>query len=124
VEKNSRLKSAEELWQRDKIDEPLICFPPGEPLGKSFQKKLSELGVDWFPSIEASSADLIETYVASGFGIGVSVQVPEARLSPSVRAVPLPDFAPVVLGAIWRGKTSALVQAFLDEMQLRAKRFA
>jgi hypothetical protein len=38
--------------------------------------------------------------------------------------VPLPDFPPVVLGAMWRGKTSALVQAFLDEMQLRAKRFA
>ena len=24
-----------------------------------------ELGVDWFPSLEASSADLVETYVAS-----------------------------------------------------------
>ena len=77
VEKDSRLKSAEELWRRDKIEEPLICFPPGEPLGKSFQQKLGELGVDWFPSIEASSADLIETYVANGLGIGVSVAIPE-----------------------------------------------
>jgi hypothetical protein len=50
--------------------------------------------------------------------------VPKAKLSPNVRVVPLPDFAPVVLGAMWRGKTSALLQAFLDEMQLRAKRFA
>ena len=68
--------------------------------------------------------DLIETYVAGGFGIGVSVQVPKAKLSPNVRVVPLPDFAPVILGVLWRGKTSALLQAFLDELQLRAKRFS
>ena len=117
VEKNSRVTAADQLWQRDKIEEPLLCLPAAEVVCKNFQQGLTRLGVDWFPSIEVSSLDLIETY-------GVSVQVPEARLSPSVRAVPLPDFAPVVLGAIWRGKTSALVQAFLDEMQLRAKRFA
>jgi DNA-binding transcriptional LysR family regulator len=73
--------------------------------------------------MEVSSLELIETYVASGFGIGLSVQVPKAKLSPRVRVVPLPDFAPVVLGALWRGKISALLQAFLDEFQLRAKRF-
>jgi DNA-binding transcriptional LysR family regulator len=122
VEKNSRLKSAEELWQRDKIDEPLICFPPGEPLGKSFQKKLSELGVDWFPSIEASSADLIETYVASGLGIGVSTAIPKKPLPPQVRALPLDGFPPVTIGASWRGRKTPLLQAFLDELQVRAGR--
>ncbi len=80
--------------------------------------------MDWFPSLEVSSVDLIETYVANGFGIGVSVQVPKAKAAANVRAIPLPDFAPVVLGVLWRGKTSALLQAFLDELQLRAKRFA
>jgi DNA-binding transcriptional LysR family regulator len=123
VEKNSRVTAADQLWQRDKIEEPLLCLPAAEVVCKNFQQGLTRLGVDWFPSIEVSSLDLIETYVASGFGIGVSVQVPKARLSPNVRAVPLLDFPPVVLGAMWRGKTSALVQAFLDEMQLRAKRF-
>jgi DNA-binding transcriptional LysR family regulator len=123
VEKNSRVTAADQLWQRDKIEEPLLCLPAAEAVCKNFQQGLARLGVDWFPSIEVSSLDLIETYVASGFGIGVSVQVPKAKLSPNVRAIPLPDFAPVVLGAIWRGKTSALLQAFLNEMQLRAKRF-
>jgi hypothetical protein len=52
------------------------------------------------------------------------VQVPQGKLSPNVRAVPLPEFAPVVLGVLWHGKTSALLQAFLDELQLRAKRFS
>ncbi|HEU5397521.1 MAG TPA: LysR family transcriptional regulator, partial [Verrucomicrobiae bacterium] len=63
VEKNSPLQSADELWRRDKIDEPLICFPREEPLRRIFEKKLQSLGVDWFPGIEASSVELIETYV-------------------------------------------------------------
>jgi DNA-binding transcriptional LysR family regulator len=124
VPKSSRVTAAGQLWQRDKIEEPLICLPAAEAICKNFQQGLTRLGVDWFPSIEVSSLDLIETYVANGFGIGVSVQVPKAKVSPNVRMVPLPDFAPVVLGMMWRGKTSALLQAFLDEMQLRAKRFS
>jgi DNA-binding transcriptional LysR family regulator len=124
VHKSSRITAAEQLWQRDKIEEPLICLPAAEAVCKSFQQGLARLGVDWFPSIEVSSLDLIETYVANGFGVGLSVEVPKAKLSPNARAVPLPNFAPVLLGVMWRGKTSALLQAFLDEMQLRAKRLS
>jgi DNA-binding transcriptional LysR family regulator len=122
VEKNSPLTAAGELWKRDKIETPLICMPSAEAICKSFQRGLARLGVDWFPSMEVSSIDLIETYVASGFGIGLSVFVPKAKVLPNVRLVPLPDFAPVIMGALWRGKSSALLQAFLDELQLRAKR--
>ncbi|MEJ0091842.1 MAG: LysR family transcriptional regulator [Limisphaerales bacterium] len=124
VEKNSTLQSAAELWRRDKIEEPLICFPPGEPIGKGFQQKLGELGVDWFPSIEASSADLIETYVANGLGIGVSVAIPKKNLPPKVRALALDDFPSVTIGALWRGRKSPLLQAFLDELQVRASRLS
>jgi len=123
VAKGSQVTAAEQLWKRDKIEEPLICLPAVEAIAKHFQQGLSRLGVDWFPGMEVSSLDLIETYVAGGFGVGVSVQVPKAKLSPNLRAVPLPGFAPVVVGVLWRGKTSALLQAFLDELQLRAKRF-
>jgi DNA-binding transcriptional LysR family regulator len=123
VEKTSRITAAYQLWTRDKIEDPLICLPPVEAICKNFQQGLARLGVDWFPSMEVSSIDLIETYVAGGFGIGVSVQVPKAPPSPHVRVVPLPNFEPVILGVMWRGKTSALLQAFLDEFQLRAKRF-
>ncbi len=120
--KGSGFTTASELWKRDKISEPLICLPGAEALCKHFQQGLTRLGVDWFPSIEVSSVDLIQTYVANGFGIGLSVLVPNARPSDNVRVIPLPDFAPVIMGALWRGKTSALLQAFLDELQLRAKR--
>ena len=124
VEKASRVTAASQLWAQDKIEDPLICLPAVEAICKNFQQGLARLGVDWFPGMEVSSIDLIETYVAGGFGIGVSVQVPKAPPRPHVRVVPLPDFAPVILGVMWRGKTSALIQAFLDEFQLRAKRFA
>ena len=94
----------------------------GRALGKSFQQKLGELGVDWFPSIEASSADLIETYVASGLGIGVSVAIPEKTLPPALRALPLDGFPPVTIGALWRGRKTPLLQTFLDELQVRARK--
>ena len=122
VEKSSRVTAAGQLWERDKIEEPLICLPAAEAITRNFQQGLTRLGVDWFPSLEVSSLDLIETYVANGFGIGVSLQVPQGKPPPNVRLVPLPDFSPVILGALWRGKTFALLQAFLDELQLRAKR--
>ena len=124
VEKNSKVTAAEQLWERDKIDEALICLPSAEAMCKHFQQGLSRLGVDWFPSIEVSSIDLIETYVGNGFGIGLSVLVPKGAVSPNVRVVSLPDFAPVIMGALWRGKISALLQAFLDALQLRAKQLS
>ncbi len=121
VPKNSPVRAADELWQRDKIEEPLICLPQGEAVCRSFQQRLNELGVDWFPSIEASSVDLVETYVANGLGIGVSVAVPRKAPASGVRALPLQGFAPVVIGAMWRGQTTPLLQAFLEEMKLRAR---
>ena len=124
VEKNSKITTSEQLWKRDKIEEPLICLPSAEAICKHFQQGLARLEVDWFPSIEVSSVDLIEAYVGNGFGIGVSILVPKASMSRNVRALPLPGFAPVIMGALWQGKISPLLQIFLDELQLRAKRLA
>ncbi len=121
VSKNSAVTSAEELWRRDTIDEPLICFPPGEPLSRNFQARLNQIGVDWFPNIEAGSADLIETYVASGLGIGLSAAIPNKTFSPKVRALPLDGFPPVIIGALWRGRRTPLLEAFLEEMKRRAE---
>ncbi len=124
VHRNSPVTSAEELWRRDRVEEPLICLPENEAICRHFQQGLSRLKVDWFPSVEVSSIDLIETYVASGFGIGLSVVVPKAAPPAEVRAVPLPkaQFVPVRIGALWRGKMSPLQQAFFAELQSRARR--
>ena len=124
VEKTSRIKSAEALWERDRIEEPLICLPKTESIAKIFQEQLNRRGVDWFPDIEINSLDLIETYAASGWGIGVSVAIPGKTLSSRVRALPLPGFPPIVVGALWRMNMTPLLQAFLDELKSRAKKFA
>jgi len=124
VEQSSHVTAAEQLWQRDKIEEPLICLPQSESLCKNFQQQLGKLGVDWFPSIEASSVDLIETYVANGLGIGVSVMIPQKTPPSKVRVLPLTGFAPVVIGALWRGRKTPLLETFLDEVKLRARSLA
>ncbi len=124
VEKSSRFKAAAELWALDKITEPLICLPAHETMTKNFQARLAELGVEWFPSIEASSADLVESYVASGLGIGLSVSVPGKPLPKNVRALPLADFPKALIGALWRGKNTPLLDAFLDMARQRAREMA
>src|ERR1051325_11440591 len=121
VAKSSRLSSPEDLWKRDKIEETLISLPPYEAIPKHFQQGLNRLGIDWFPRIEVSSLALIETYVDSGYGIGLSVAIPQSKLSPRIRAVPLDGFSPVTLAALWPGKLTPVIQAFLDELQRRAQ---
>jgi DNA-binding transcriptional LysR family regulator len=121
VEKNSGIRSAEELWRRDKIDEPLICLPPGETVSRNFQQKLNALGVDWFPGIEVSSLELIETYVANGLGAGVALALPGKRIPPHVRVLPLNGFPPVTVGALWRGRKTPLLETFLNEVKRRAR---
>ena len=123
VETGSDIKSAEQLWKRDKITEPLICLPSSDMLSKNFLAELEERGVDWFPSIEASSVDLVENYVASGLGVGVTLAIPGKPAAKNIRVLSLPGFPPVMLGALWRGKTTPLLRAFLEEMKARARRF-
>ncbi len=124
VNKKNKLKSAEELWKRDRIDETLICLPANEVMCKNFQHGLAKLNLDWFPNFDVNSLNLIETYVAGGYGIGLSIDIPQGKLPPEIRALPLPGFEPVTFGVLWRGKPSPLTQAFLDELQVRARRFA
>ena len=123
VARESRIAAAEQLWRLDRIEHPLICLPEAETICRHFQQGLAKQGIDWFPGIEVSSIDLIETYVANGLGIGLSVLVPKTDPPPNVRCVPLPkaEFAPVIVGVLWQGRPAGLLQAFLDEIQLRAK---
>ncbi len=121
VHKKSKLARARELWQRDKIEETLITFPRADPVHVHFQHGLQRLGVEWFCGIEVNSARLIERYVASGYGIGLAVAVPGFEPSLQVRALPLPHFPPVVVGAAWSGKLSSIAQQLLAELETEAQ---
>ena len=121
VAKRSKLKSAAELWQRDRIDEALITVPSNEPISRAFQDGLLRLKVDWFGGIEVSSVEMVQTYVANGYGIGVTVAVPKMKYHPEVRQIPLEGFEPVTFGVLWQGRRSPLIEAFLRILEKAAR---
>lgn len=121
VLKTSKLKSAKELWEQDPIQESLITVPSNEFITRAFQSGLSKLGVDWFSGIEVSSVELVQTYVANCYGIGVTVAVPKMKLHPQVRLLPLDGFEPLKFGVLWQGGTNPLLNAFLKIIQAAAR---
>ena len=68
-------------------------------------------------AIEASSMELITQYVANGDGIGVNIAMPDVVRHPYVRVLPLDDFEPVELVALWHGEPTPLMRAVLEEIQ-------
>jgi DNA-binding transcriptional LysR family regulator len=121
VQEKSPLKNAKALFGREPVvSEPLICLPPHETVVRNFRMGVRGLGRTWDPSLEVSSFDLVETYVAEGFGPGLSVAIPGRPPRGGLRAVPLPGFQPVVVAALWAGKLHALPAAFLDLVKARA----
>ena len=120
VSKKSKIQSAEELWQRERIEETLLCLPSNEILCKNFQQGLARHDVEWYPGIELTSLELIESYVENGYGIGLSVLLPGATRNPNVRLLPLNDFNAVNFGILWSGKATALAMAFIDAVKQRA----
>ena len=121
VNKARRIKSLQDITNRDRIDETLISLPSNEAVSRLFQKGLSKLGVDWPIGIEVNSLDLIDTYVENDFGIGVTVMIPDRKIPRNVRCLPLDDFGSIPGGAFWRGKLNPIQQALLGEVEKRAK---
>lgn len=122
ISKDSKLKSAEELWSRDRIDETLITVPSNGAICRAFQDGLAKLKVDWFSGIEVSSIELVQTYVENGYGIGVTVGIPGVRYRPKVRVLLMDGFESVTFGLLWQGRKTALLEGLIAELQLAAGR--
>lgn len=121
VPKNSRLKAAEELWQRDRIDETLITVPSNEPISRAFQEGLARRKVDWFSGIEVSTVDLVQTYVVEGYGIGVTVGIPKAKYHPQVRLLQLDGFPMPTFGVLWQGRRTPVLDALLATVEAASR---
>ncbi|HVU15894.1 MAG TPA: LysR family transcriptional regulator [Candidatus Didemnitutus sp.] len=115
VPRSAKIKAARELWDRGLVDEPLISLPAAEIASRIFQRNLKRLKIDWPVAIEASSLELITRYVANGYGIGVSVDMPGVIRDRNVRLLPLPGFESIEIAILWRGAPTPLIQAVLDE---------
>lgn len=122
VNSNLSIKRPDELWERDKIDEPLISFPRSDPMHALYQRGLKQLGVDWFPSIEVNSVRLVECYVASGYGIGITVATPGYKPPRQIRVLSLPDFPRVLINVAWAGKPSLIARQFVRELEIEASK--
>jgi DNA-binding transcriptional LysR family regulator len=124
--KASKIKSANDLWDNGQIQEALIALGPNELICQQFQEQLAKIGVSWLPKMEMDSLELIEKYVEAGYGLGLSVRLPDRKLSSKVRAIELPGFPPVKLGLLHRGESTAesrILRAFLEEVKSQAERF-
>ena len=120
VRADSPISSTKELWNAGITLPPLIAFSEHQTLTRQFHNELRRRGHQWTVTIETSSMDLVETYVAEGFGAGLSVDVPEAPRRAGIRALPLPGFAPLIVAALWQGKLPPLPALFLELIKARA----
>ena len=64
---------------------------------------------------------MIQHYVASGYGIGLTVAVPGFTPPPRLRALPLSNFPPVVVGVAWSDKLSDITRQLLAELDVEAQ---
>ncbi|GBL29811.1 hypothetical protein EMGBS10_09610 [Opitutia bacterium] len=117
VPKKCALKQAADLWKQKKLREPLVSLPAASSVTRSFQRDLRKLGVTWPQAVEATSMEMVTSYVANGEGWGVNLAIPEAIEHPEVRALPLSGFAPMEIGLRWNGEPSPLLREAILALQ-------
>jgi DNA-binding transcriptional LysR family regulator len=122
VPQQSKIESAEELWQQDHIEEKLITTPANQVICRAFEEGLAQRKVDWFSGIEVSTIALVETYVVKGYGIGVTVGIPTRKCHPQARLLPLEGFPKMPFGVLWQGFRTPVLDHFLKVVQQTAQR--
>ncbi|MDE2713371.1 MAG: LysR family transcriptional regulator [Verrucomicrobiota bacterium] len=115
-----RVKSAADILGQDRIAQTLISLPQNEGISRTFQTELAARKIDWPIGMELNSTDLINTYVANGFGIGISVDLPGERKNKGVKLLPLEDFPTITIGCLWRGQLSPVGQTLVKLLQTHA----
>lgn len=121
VPRSLKIKTATDLWRRGKPSETLISLPAGEVMVKRFQSRLTQLAVNWRTRVEVSAMDLIPIYVSLGFGLGLSLAIPQIKMPAGVKILPLRGFPPLVIAVLAQKNLSAASVDFLAEIKRRAR---
>lgn len=111
-------KTAAEVLRRENLS--FIALPDGVQPSTSIFAELNRRNVQRNLAVEASSLELIDTYVAAGHGVGLSVEIPGVASLAKVRRLALTGFPPIKFGAIWSGRLSPLASRFLDLVRVQA----
>jgi DNA-binding transcriptional LysR family regulator len=122
VPRSRRSLSVAELLEADRMDEPLIGMRSDEAVSRVFQQELTRRGVTWPVSIEVGTLELVGTYVAQGFGLGVGVEVPGTPPPNGVRLVRLEGFPRLQVGVLWVERLSPTAERLVDLLRAAAQR--
>lgn len=118
VHRTAPWKTASELWAQKKIPERLVGQPAATAFMQSFQRDLKRRRIAWPQALEATSVELVWRYVANGEGYGVVNRAALASFKGrDVRVLPLDDFEPMTMAALWRGEPSPLIRDVIGEMR-------
>jgi DNA-binding transcriptional LysR family regulator len=101
----------------------LISLPPHELLPRLFQQGMARRKLVWRTSMETSSQDLVAIYVRHGLGVGLGVNTPDLEGDKELRFLPLKGFAPLPIGAFWRGRLSEIPALLVAALQDRSRSF-
>jgi DNA-binding transcriptional LysR family regulator len=111
-----------DFFRQGSPSESLISLPADEVISKHFHAGLRKLGRAWTPTIEVTSLELIDIYASLGFGVGVSVKIPGRPRKSGLRLVPLRQFSPLTVAALWIGDLSNPAANFLADVKKLAGR--
>lgn len=96
-------KTAATFMKRHAGHSPLISLPESEPLARMFKNELFERRIDWATALEVPDLDLVRTYAAGGFGIGLAIDAPAWPVPDGLRLLPLAGFPKLEIAAFHTG---------------------
>jgi DNA-binding transcriptional LysR family regulator len=118
VHSSSPLKKLSEIL--DQRPMPLISVPPNSALAKTFQDGLRKRGTSWEIGIELSTLEMVQTYSAAGYGIGLSILAPGIQYGSDLRVIGLKDFPLVKIAAFWQEPLPPVPALFMEEIKKEA----
>jgi DNA-binding transcriptional LysR family regulator len=124
VPKRATFRTVGDFFRNDSPSQSLISLPADEVISKLFHVGLRKLGLAWAAAIEVSSLELVDLYTSLGFGIGLSVAVPELRRKSGLRVLSLRKLPPLTIAALWSGDLSQSAASFLASIQKLARQLS
>ena len=116
---DTKPKKAKEILAQRAL--PLISVPANSALYRTFQDGLRQHGPPWEINIELSTLEMVLTYAAAGYGVGLSIRAPGLEFGPRLHAIDLDDFPRVKIAAFWQEPLAALPSLFLAEIRKEAQ---
>jgi DNA-binding transcriptional LysR family regulator len=120
VPKASRFRAASEIFEAlatESLEDPLISITAVELAPRRFREFLESRSLEWPSRVEVTDLELVEVYVQSGFGIGLSLAIPGGSPAKDLRVLPISDITPLRLGAVWQGAPTAVMSTLIETLR-------